>query len=224
MMRGFHFEGFDVDGTLIDSRPAVVDRLRQQKFLFADGESEELVHVLSPLPLDEFRWVLKMQDDALCWQFRRNYGLRSDSVSYKLIQPMSGVFEALSYRAQKVGPENMFVLTNRQLESAEAILAVMKMGDFFEVVAQAPTNTSLNPKIDSLAGLLSQRRTGERGLYVGDHIKDAEAAIANGLKAFLVGLNSKEGAVNDGTRDQIATLETLGQFALILERHNESGC
>lgn len=224
MMRGFDFVGFDLDGTLIDSKPAVVDCLRHVAPFFRIGDIDALVDVLFPLSLDEFRKVLQIEDDVLWTQFRKMYVLRFDSTSYKLVRPVEGAFDALDYCSHNFRRQNMFVLTNRRLESADAILTLLGMRDCFATVSQAQANMSVNPKIAALAALLSERRQGDRGLYIGDHIKDAEAAIANGLQAVLVGHGTDARVVHKEPNEQIITLENLGQLAVILETENASGC
>lgn len=224
MMARYDFVGFDLDGTLVDSKPAFADCLRHVMSYFDRHDMDEMVDVLFPLSLDKFRDVLKIKDEASWMRFRQMYVSRFDSISYQLVQPVDGALDALSKCSQKFGRQNVFLLTNRRLESAEAILSLMQMRDFFGVVAQAPANRSSNPKIAALAALLSDHRQRQRGLYVGDHIKDAEAAIANGLQAVLLGRENGAVAAHDKAYENIITLETLGQLTVILESGNESGC
>ena len=205
MMRGGHFVGFDLDGALIDSKPAVIDCLRHARAYFAGRESDELAEILFPLQLDESRQVLKNEENALWSIFRRSYIPRFDSVLCEFIKSVSRAFDALSYCTKKVCPGNAFLLTNRRLKGVEAILTSMEMRDFFSVVAQAPPNNAPHHKIKALAGLLSQRRSGERGLFVGDHIKEMDVAIANCLQADFVGLNVKEHAADKQAQKEILT-------------------
>ena len=225
-MRSYDFIGFDLDGTLVDSKPAVLECLRFVMPSFCVMDADEVVDQLFPLSLADFQSVLKLEDAELWIEFRNRYIARFDSVSYKFVKILPGAYERVTFVSGQLGAENIFVLTNRRLESAESILADIGLRPLFgHVVHATPIVGGGNPKTRALRKILRDQEYTGRGAYVGDDIRDAEAAIKNGLDAILVGLDHCEYPwLLDMTGVTVTSVKTIDQLVLNLEARNVARC
>jgi pyrophosphatase PpaX len=178
--------GFDLDGTLVDSRPAVLDALRHVLPRHVGSSPDELIETLFPLTLEGYRSVLRLHDPAAWEAFRSDFVERFDKVSFKAIAPFPGAYEVLERANAMAGKAATFLLTNRRLVSALAVLEHTGLSAGFSLVRQTVDDGTANPKVGSIRKLVAELDATGPGVYFGDHPKDAEAALGIGFDAVLL--------------------------------------
>jgi phosphoglycolate phosphatase len=183
---------FDLDGTLVDSLPDIVDAFREafeQEGL--EPPAEALVRPQIGLPLEQMygSFAPSASIDALVTHYRRIYPTRFTQRS----RPYPGVIELLSglrERGYKLG-----VATTKTSDMAERFVTAMGLRDALDVV-QGTDGFPHKPAPDVVVRALTRMQA--RGAFmVGDTVHDIEAGRAAGLQTF---------AVTWGTHDR-ATLE-----------------
>jgi AHBA synthesis associated protein len=107
------------------------------------------------------------------------------------------------------------LFTGRGRPSTEILLETLALGDAFELVVTSDDVPAPKPAPDGLRHVLEHfGETGDRGAYLGDTIKDIEAARAAGMLAVAAVWGSPEPERIRSAADVV--LETVAGAAAIL--------
>lgn len=207
---------FDLDGTLIDSAPGIIDSLEEtfRHFGWAIPPRSELMHYIGPPLIDSFRTRLGL-DEADAWETLRVYrqDYRRDGAFDAAIFPgIVGVLEQL-----QLNDVPLAVATSKPETQALRILDHLQLRHFFTVVSGATEDETRSTKADivahALIGLRNAGHSTERAILVGDRIYDVEGAAAQGIPAVIVewGYGSPAEAV-----DAVATVCSADQLRTFL--------
>jgi len=181
---------FDFDGTLADTRPALVaifNRL-SRLFNFQPIDAADLEKWRS-LPAREVLRGLRINPILryfVFWKARRELFHEMEQVVFAA----PGLAESISQLARK--PDyKLGILTSNSRINVERFLVLKGCREFQFV----ETSTTLWSKARSLRKIRKQySRSGERVVYIGDEIRDIEAARAADVKIGVVdwGNNTRE--------------------------------
>lgn len=177
---------FDLDGTLIDSAPGIVDSFQNAYRAIYNQECQQSIISLIGPPIDQ---VLKKVNgetnietvNLFVEEFKANY----DEFGYKNSILYNGVGEVLDFL--KENKLNTFIVTNKRSKPTKLILEYLAINQyFFEVVCPDSFPVKFKNKGELIADLLERRKLiiGET-LLIGDTIHDGEAANLNHLDFAL---------------------------------------
>lgn len=174
---------FDLDGTLLDSAPAVVSRLRETLIAFGvepppESELRHLIGPPTPVALGGYIARDRIDESVL---FYRSLVAREGLDNMSLF---AGIPEALAQLHERGIP--LAVATSKLQAEAERIVADFGVADYFtSVVGASPERVT---KADVVARALVDLETSTRHtpLMVGDRRWDIEGAAEHGVPTVLV--------------------------------------
>lgn len=183
---------FDVDGTLIDSAPGILNTLEEVfQELGVDTTGVNLRRYLGP-PLRK-SFGEHFSDPALIEKatdrYRESYAVKGSHEGY----PYPGVTEMLSHL--KEAGYLLCTATSKPTTVVTPILKEHDLAKYFEFIGGASMDLSRDTKEEVVEYVLSQPfLVGKRILMVGDRNDDMRGAAANGLDAaaVLYGYGSRE--------------------------------
>ena len=174
---------FDLDGTLIDSAPSILECYRQVLDQFFIKPKLPLENNLIGPPLGPtLRLISGISDEKLIAEM---------TAAFKSHYDITGVDQSIAYPGinellQKLHTQNqkLYIVTNKRISAAHKIIDFLNWSAYFDgIYAQDAFNPSLPSKAAVIEHVLSTHRISKTdALYVGDRIEDGEAAHANGLK------------------------------------------
>ncbi|MFZ4077926.1 MAG: HAD hydrolase-like protein [Microbacteriaceae bacterium] len=192
---------FDLDGTLIDSAPGIVESLEEtfRHFGWAIPPRSELMHYIGPPLIDSFRHRLGL-DEQDAWEMLRVYreDYRRDGAFDAAVFPgIVGVLEQLCANGIPLA-----VATSKPESQAVRILDHLDLSQYFAVIRGASEDETHSTKADIVAAALNGLReaghSASRAVLVGDRVYDVEGAAAHGIPAVIVewGYGSPQEAVD----------------------------
>lgn len=170
---------YDLDGTLVDSRPGIEASLRAAFAVHAPGVDPPPLDTLLGRPLAGLlRGVLPGLDRATLAAVAATFTEHYDAQGWSLSRPYPGVFEVL-VRLAEAGVRQI-VVTNKRLRPTAAILAACGLAPLLEKV-YTPDSAS-PPYADKVAmAQAAQARCAipsDRLLVIGDSVDDLQMADA----------------------------------------------
>ena len=178
---------FDLDGTLIDSRAAILDAFG--KALAEKGIAPRIalsaVRIGPPLA-ETLRELSGSDDAALLDSLAEHFKAHYDSTGYRASEVFADIPELLP--ALTASGTRCFLATNKRLAPTRLILQHLQWEPFFaEVYALDRETPRLPDKSTMLARLLAEQALDAQNcIYVGDTPEDEAAARANGLRFAAV--------------------------------------
>lgn len=173
---------FDLDGTLIDSAPAILASYRDA---FAAAGCEPVVpidsSIVGPPLLETLQMLAGTADagviEALASGFKASY----DSTGYRQTAAYEGVGEMLQ-RLANAGC-TLAIATNKRLLPTQLILAHLGWAQHFAAVYALDL---FEPRLPHKAAMIARLMQDlgiarDQAVYVGDRSEDGESADANGL-------------------------------------------
>jgi phosphoglycolate phosphatase len=199
---------FDLDGTLVDSFPAIsisVDRTADDLGVPRPAAADLRALVGSPLN-KVFEQLLGRGREDLIEPAIARYRLHFEEVGRARIRLFPGIDEAL--RAWSASGLCMQIVTARAAPSADGILSQFNLASYFACVhAPAPATRDYD-KADHVKAALDRAGIGAaRALFVGDRADDMRAARAHQVPAIGV-------LWGNGTREE---LEAAGAVHVVAE-------
>ena len=173
---------FDLDGTLIDSAPAILASFREA-FARAGVAPVRAIDasVIGPPLVETLQLLAGRTDaaliDALAGHFKASY----DTTGYQATTAYAGVGEMLA-RLKGAG-RYLAIATNKRLHPTGLILAHLGWDGHFDAVYALDRFTPRLPdKAAMIARLVADEGVPRDGaVYIGDRSEDGESADANGL-------------------------------------------
>jgi phosphoglycolate phosphatase len=185
-MKSRHFL-FDLDGTLIDSAPSILECYRLVLDRFALGAKLPLESNLIGPPLGAtLQLISGVSDESL---------LADMTLAFKELYDTTGVKQSLAYAGidellHKLhsGGHKLYIVTNKRIVAARKIVEFLNWSNLFEgIYAQDAFNPALPSKASVIERVLDVHHIPKSdALYIGDRNEDGEAAHANGLKFVWV--------------------------------------
>lgn len=209
---------FDLDGTLIDSAPAILASFRDA---FAQTGITPVraidASVIGP-PLTETLQLLSGSvDPALVARLAEAFKASYDSTGYQATAAYAGVGALLAELA--AAGRHLSIATNKRIHPTRLILAHLGWSDFFSHVYALDLFTPRLPDKAAMIGrlLADQGIAREQAIYIGDRSEDGESADANGLPFIAVtwGYGSLTPAEMRDEWRAVARPDALGELLLV---------
>jgi phosphoglycolate phosphatase len=195
-MRQFDLVMFDLDGTLVETAPEIMDAVNDTLARFdlplvsqqqvndwiGHGTLSLLVEAVAfatGRPLDEVRASELLR--TMVAEYNVFYGRRCGTRSH-LYPQVRETLEALRAQGSKLA-----VVTNKEGRYTQIVMAVQKLTDLFDVVISGDTLATKKPDPAGVAHCLALFGvTAGRALFVGDSSIDAATARAAGVAVWLL--------------------------------------
>ena len=178
---------FDLDGTLIDSAPAILASFREAFTSTGVAPVRSIDESVIGPPLTETLQLLSGSNDpALIGRLADAFKASYDSEGYKATAAYAGVGELLAQLA--AAGRQLSIATNKRIHPTRLILAHLGWLDYFSHVYALELFTPRLPdKAAMIARLLAdQNIAGDQAIYIGDRSEDGESADANCLPFIAV--------------------------------------
>ncbi|WP_341743867.1 HAD family hydrolase [Azonexus hydrophilus] len=178
---------FDLDGTLIDSAPAILASFRAAFSQTGIAPAVAIDESVIGPPLTETLQLLSGSDDpALIGRLGEAFKASYDGAGYRETAAYAGVGELL---AELAGAGlTLSIATNKRIHPTRLILDHLGWrGHFTHVYALDLISPRLPNKAAMIARLLADQDIAkEQAIYIGDRSEDGESADANGLPFIAV--------------------------------------
>lgn len=191
---------FDLDGTVVDSKPGILAScMAALRSLGHRPDSLDIDDLIGP-PLEEVLAAVlgRFGDDRLAeaaLAYRDHYG----STGFLETTVYPGLKATLD-QLRTLGAK-LFIATSKRTVFADQILAHVGLIDLFEGIQGSEPGGAFDRKADVIAGLLrGHDLSAERCLMVGDRRQDVEGARANGVSmvGVLWGYGDQEELLSAG--------------------------
>jgi phosphoglycolate phosphatase len=176
---------FDLDGTLIDSAPSILDCFKR---VLDANHIEPLCalnsELIGPPLLETLSRLTGIHDSVYLSQLAEEFKKHYDLGGYQSTLPFAGVNELLQEFCH-IG-FNLHIATNKRLLPTTLILNHLGWEQHFKSIYALDSNyPSFASKATMLSVLLDIEKIDRNcGVYVGDRAEDHESAIKNGLNFF----------------------------------------
>ncbi|WP_306602959.1 HAD family hydrolase [Azonexus sp.] len=178
---------FDLDGTLIDSAPAILASFREAFAQTGIAPVRSIDDSIIGPPLTETLQLISGSDDpALIARLAEAFKASYDSEGYKATAAYAGVAALLAHLA--AAGRHLSIATNKRIHPTRLILAHLGWSDFFSHVYALDLFTPRLPDKATMIGrlLADQGIAKDQAIYIGDRSEDGESADANGLPFIAV--------------------------------------
>jgi len=183
-MNNISFVGFDLDGTLIDSQPAILDCLKETLPKYINEDIEKIIDIVFPLTIEQFSEYLHFENKVSYLNFVEEFSQSFDKKYYKKIKLFDHSIEVLKKSIDIFGIDNVFILTNRREKSTYMVcnhLGISEVLSESRIFCTKKNNNS-NPKTETLKKLILELNLkSKNGFYVGDSASDIESSIENNI-------------------------------------------
>jgi phosphoglycolate phosphatase len=208
---------FDLDGTLIDSAPAILASFRDA---FARAGITPVIaideSIIGPPLMETLQILSGSQDPVLIARLADGFKAGYDTEGYKATAAYAGVGAMLA-RLKDAGL-SLSIATNKRIHPTRLILAHLGWSDFFDhVYALDLFEPRLPHKAAMIQRLIADREIPkDAAIYIGDRSEDGESADANNLPfiAATWGYGSITPAEMPVHWRQAASPEEMGQTLL----------
>jgi phosphoglycolate phosphatase len=197
---------FDMDGTLIDSAPAIVRRMREtfHKFGVTTLDDDALRLLIGPPTLSTLRRFLPADQVEDAHAFYRSLSLRDGLTDQT---PYPGIAQTLSSLASAGIP--LGVASSKPQAEVERITDHFELSQFFAGIAGSGPERPDKSHVVSYALSLLESSQAEPALMVGDRRWDIEGAALVGLPTAMVSWGY---AAPEEAAGAIAVIDTQDQL------------
>lgn len=183
---------FDLDGTLVDSGPGIMNCVRHAyATLGIEAPEESIVKTFVGPPLrDSFarnRVPEDLVEEAITI-FRKQYQITG---KYE-VTPYPGIEDML--KKLSADGHHLCIATSKPEVLANDILGRLGMAHYFRLICGATMDASRESKADVISYLLSQKKGADSAIMVGDTHFDTIGANAHGMRS--VGVSWGYGSVD----------------------------
>jgi phosphoglycolate phosphatase len=207
----------DLDGTLVDSRPGILESYRAAAETVLPGQTYDVAGVSVGPPLPQmfrmsFPKASEAQIEGLVRAFREHYGAKG---LFKTVLFDTAADLLALCRRRGI---DLYIATNKPLRFSTSILDHLKIARFFRCVLAAD---SIQPPFAGKAAMIrhllnSHHLSASDTLCVGDTGEDAAAAAACGLR-FVWAAYGYGKLSNDQLKSAFGTLHRFGELGDILK-------
>ena len=173
---------FDLDGTLIDSAPAILASYREA-FARCDVAPARSIDesIVGPPLIETLQGLTGSHDKALIERLADGFKASYDSEGYKQTAAYAGIGEML--QALRQAGLRLSIATNKRILPTRLILAHLGWLDHFEhIYALDLFEPRLPDKAAMIRRLMADHELPEgSSIYIGDRSEDGESADANQL-------------------------------------------
>ena len=207
---------FDLDGTLTDSRPGILNCMRHALTVMglAVPPDEALIRFIGPPTQDAFRELLGSSDPDLNTRAIAVYRERFAKLGMFENSVYPGILEGLGALTEAGFP--MLVVTSKPEIFAQQIIDHFELRKFFGHVYGSELTGERGNKGELIAHVLaSEGLTSADAWMIGDRLHDIRGAKRNGLRAagVLWGYGDRDELTQAGADSIFASMtELLGHF------------
>lgn len=208
---------FDLDGTLIDSAPAILASFRDafaQSGITPVRRIDE--SIIGPPLTETLQLLAGSQDAALIAKLADAFKASYDSEGYKATAAYAGVGTLLAELA--AAGRSLSIATNKRIHPTRLILDYLGWSEYFAHVYALDLFPNRLPHKAAMIGrlLADQAIPQADAIYIGDRSEDGESADANGLPFIAVtwGYGSLSPAEMRDHWQAAAQPDQLGQLLL----------
>lgn len=188
---------FDLDGTLIDSAPAILDAFAKA---FARCQRQPVVAlepgVIGPPLMDTLALLAGSSDSHLLQTLAAAFKEEYDTEGYKQTYVFPGIVALLE--GLRAAGHDLYIATNKRLLPTQRILDFLAWTPYFAgVYALDAFSPPAKSKADMIGQVLRLHQLAiEDSIYIGDRDEDGQSAQANGLRFLLAswGYDGRVGA------------------------------
>ena len=200
---------FDLDGTITDSGPGIMNcaELALNHFGIQVQDRQELRRFVGPPPRDTFlKFGVSPEDvETAISVFRSRYipvGIFENS-------PYPGIREVLE-QLQAAG-HRLFIATSKPESMANTVLNHFDLARYFDLICGSMLEKGRDTKEEVIAYLLNQAPVGQDVIMVGDTHFDVLGAACHGIPTVGVswGYGSKEDMLQAGAVSVVDTMDEL---------------
>lgn len=178
---------FDLDGTLIDSAPGIIESFRNAFHKIYNEDCTQNITALIGPPIDQVLKSINNESNVeIINSFVEEFKSHYDIVGYKKVMLYNSVREVLEIlSANKL---NLFIATNKREKPTKQILEYLSINKYFHgIVCPDSFEVKFNNKTDLVADLLMRHKLDcNLTLLVGDTTHDCIAAYQNNLDFAFV--------------------------------------
>lgn len=193
-MKYYDYILFDLDGTLTDSKPGIIEciayALEKENVPYTNQILDKMVGPPFRVSMHDFLGLEMPEIEKLIGIYRGVY----EEYGYKNCKVFEGVVQMLS--ALKNAGKVLGVATSKPIKFTQMIMRDFDLGKYFDYVAGASSDASKEAKSDVIQGALENLGVKDKSkvLMVGDRLYDIEGAHMQGIDcaAVLYGYGSKE--------------------------------
>lgn len=193
-MKYYDYILFDLDGTLTDSKPGIIEciayALEKENVPYTNQLLDKMVGPPFRVSMHDFLGLEMPEIEKLIGIYRGVY----EEYGYKNCKVFEGVEQMLS--ALKNAGKVLGVATSKPIKFTQMIMRDFDLGKYFDYVAGASSDASKEAKSDVIQGALENLGVKDKSkvLMVGDRLYDIEGAHMQGIDcaAVLYGYGSKE--------------------------------
>lgn len=193
-MKYYDYILFDLDGTLTDSKPGIIEciayALEKENVPYTNQILDKMVGPPFRVSMHDFLGLEMPEIEKLIGIYRGVY----EEYGYKNCKVFEGVEQMLS--ALKNAGKVLGVATSKPIKFTQMIMRDFGLGKYFDYVAGASSDASKEAKSDVIQGALENLGVKDKSkvLMVGDRLYDIEGAHMQGIDcaAVLYGYGSKE--------------------------------
>lgn len=206
---------FDLDGTLIDTRPGIQSAVRAA-LMDVMGDAGGIDQANLSLPLDAMirsaaPSATPDMQERLAIAFREHY----DADDWKTAEVYPHAEESL--RKLRSAGVRAFVVTNKRERAAQRLLEYFHLADYFEGVVGQPDHGTPTPKAELADRVLNGMDLDPASIaVVGDSDQDAEMAASRGMTfiAFTSGAGPLSQAGEGRNRVEMDSLSDVAAFVV----------
>ncbi len=185
-MKNYDYILFDLDGTLTDSKPGIINCIRyaldKHGIAYTDAILDKMVGPPFRVSMKEFLGLDMPTIEELIVDYRGQYG----AGGWRAISVYDGVFDML--KALKDAGKKLAVATSKPIKFTDIIVEELGLKQYFDYVAGASADASKESKADVINSALANLGVTDktRVLMVGDRLYDIVGAQESGVDVCAV--------------------------------------
>jgi phosphoglycolate phosphatase len=203
---------FDLDGTLVDSAPSILDCFQELLQRNNLKSSISLTNdIIGPPLLETIKKITHIYDENLLNILVKDFQDIYDNGGYRSLMPFEGINHLLSDLNHS--DFKLHIATNKRLKPTLLIIGDLQWDSFFSsIYASDSQGKKYANKAEMIKSLLADNKISCRdAIYIGDTYQDAQAASHNGLEFIFVswGYGGCETQYNEFIAENAAILKML---------------
>jgi phosphoglycolate phosphatase len=173
---------FDLDGTLINSAPAILRALKNAfESCQVEPEHDFVEEIIGPPLYTILAWLVGSDDQLVLNSLAKQFKINYDEKEYQKTTVYDGIPEMLG--SLKEQGYSLYIATNKRILPTGRIIDFLSWNKFFDgIFALDSFNPPFASKNEMLSDVLQQISVdAQQALYVGDRLEDGAAAKVNNI-------------------------------------------